>query len=260
MLDGLGAIAESFMAHGLGARTGGERHMVLLRTSRAQLAGETFVGGRIDGGPVVPPETAQRLSCDASVVEVIVDGVALVGVSELDVSELEVCELEVSDDEVSDDEVSDDEVIVGEVTEHQHRARVLDIGRRTRSIPPAIRRALTVRDEGCRFPGCSNTRYVDAHHIKHWADGGETKLENLVLLCHRHHRLVHEGGYSLREDFSFWNPEGRQLHEAATPLPVATEPPPADPVGLIPWVRSADLTMATEGVRWVERRQHSRAG
>jgi hypothetical protein len=73
----------------------------------------------------------------------------------------------------------------------------LDIGRRTRSIPPAIRRALDRRDGGCRFPGCTAKHYVDAHHIQHWADGGETRLDNLLLLCRHHHRLVHEGGYGL---------------------------------------------------------------
>jgi len=71
----------------------------------------------------------------------------------------------------------------------------LSIGRKSRSIPPAIRRALVARDGGCRFPGCTNTRFVDGHHIRHWADGGETSLENLVLLCRHHHRLVHEGGF-----------------------------------------------------------------
>jgi hypothetical protein len=70
----------------------------------------------------------------------------------------------------------------------------LDVGRRTRSIPPALRRALNARDRGCRFPGCTHTRYVDGHHIHHWADGGETKLANLVSLCRFHHRHVHEGG------------------------------------------------------------------
>jgi hypothetical protein len=73
----------------------------------------------------------------------------------------------------------------------------LDVGRKTRAIPPAMRRALDDRDEGhCRFPGCENHRWVDAHHIVHWARGGETKLDNLVLLCGHHHRLVHEGGFS----------------------------------------------------------------
>jgi hypothetical protein len=69
----------------------------------------------------------------------------------------------------------------------------LDIGRKTRSIPPAIRRALNSRDRGCRFPGCTHRRYVDGHHIRHWANGGETKLSNLLTLCRFHHRQVHEG-------------------------------------------------------------------
>jgi len=69
----------------------------------------------------------------------------------------------------------------------------LDVGRKTRSIPPAIRRALKSRDRGCRFPGCPSSRYVDGHHIHHWAHGGETKLSNLVSLCRFHHRQVHEG-------------------------------------------------------------------
>jgi hypothetical protein len=69
----------------------------------------------------------------------------------------------------------------------------LNVGRKTRSIPPAIRRALNARDRGCRFPGCPNTHFVDAHHIHHWAQGGETRLSNLVQLCRFHHRQVHEG-------------------------------------------------------------------
>ncbi len=72
----------------------------------------------------------------------------------------------------------------------------LSIGRRSRSIPPPMRRALRIRDGGCRFPGCTNTRFVDGHHIKHWADGGDTSLDNLVLLCRHHHHLVHEGGFA----------------------------------------------------------------
>jgi hypothetical protein len=72
----------------------------------------------------------------------------------------------------------------------------LSIGRRSRSIPPPMRRALGARDGGCRFPGCTNTRFVDGHHIKHWAEGGETSLDNLVLLCRHHHHLVHEGGFA----------------------------------------------------------------
>jgi len=91
----------------------------------------------------------------------------------------------------------------------------LSVGRKTRTIPPAIRRALKRRDGGCRFPGCSATRFVDAHHIHHWADGGETRLDNLVLLCRRHHRLLHEGGYSIDSrptgEIRFSRPDGRVL-------------------------------------------------
>jgi HNH endonuclease len=69
----------------------------------------------------------------------------------------------------------------------------LSVGRKTRVIPPAMRRALKSRDEGCRFPGCTFHTYVDAHHVEHWADGGETKLSNLITLCRAHHRMVHKG-------------------------------------------------------------------
>ena len=75
--------------------------------------------------------------------------------------------------------------------------KVLNIGRRARTVPAAIRRALSLRDECCRFPGCCETRYVDAHHIEHWADGGETSLDNLVTLCRYHHRQLHQGSYTI---------------------------------------------------------------
>ncbi len=101
---------------------------------------------------------------------------------------------------------------VVEITEDQHGIP-LDVGRKTRTIPPAIRRALKNRDGGCIFPGCCNDRYVDAHHIHHWADGGETKMDNLVLLCRYHHHLVHEGGFGITKDpagtVQFTDPKGR---------------------------------------------------
>ena len=91
----------------------------------------------------------------------------------------------------------------------------LDVGRRTRTIPPAIRRALNARDTGCCFPGCTSRRYVDAHHVEHWADGGETKLSNLVTLCRTHHRLVHEGGIEVHArpggGWRFSRPDGREF-------------------------------------------------
>jgi hypothetical protein len=111
----------------------------------------------------------------------------------------------------------------------------LSVGRRTRSIPPQIRRALDSRDKGCRFPGCENRRWVDAHHIHHWAHGGETRLDNLVVLCRHHHRLVHEGGFSVRRtppgELEFRRPDG-DLIEAAPPLPFQrAAPAPATRAG-----------------------------
>jgi len=88
----------------------------------------------------------------------------------------------------------------------------MSVGRRTRSIPPAVRRALSNRDRGCRFPGCPATQRLHGHHVRHWAEGGETSLDNLVLLCPTHHRLVHEGGFDVERlddgAFRFVNPHG----------------------------------------------------
>ncbi|HKA86578.1 MAG TPA: DUF222 domain-containing protein [Haliangiales bacterium] len=96
----------------------------------------------------------------------------------------------------------------------------LDVGRKTRSVPTALRRALVARDVGCRFPGCAHTRYVDAHHVRHWVDGGETTLANTVLLCTRHHTLVHEGGFRVTTDgdgLRFFDRRGIELPSAGTP-------------------------------------------
>ncbi|HEX6652501.1 MAG TPA: DUF222 domain-containing protein [Thermoleophilaceae bacterium] len=94
--------------------------------------------------------------------------------------------------------------------------RPLSVGRRTRSVPPALRRALQTRDHCCRFPGCTQRRFLHAHHIEHWAHGGATDLDNLVHLCRFHHRLVHEGGYRLersgrRGTLRFRRPDGLPL-------------------------------------------------
>jgi hypothetical protein len=75
--------------------------------------------------------------------------------------------------------------------------RPLTAGRRTRTIPPALRRALRSRDGCCRFPGCTHSRFLHAHHITHWVRGGPTDISNLVMLCSQHHRLVHEAGYTV---------------------------------------------------------------
>jgi Domain of unknown function (DUF222)/HNH endonuclease len=154
-------------------RSSGERYQVVVHADLDALSSESEPGCALADGPALAPETARRLSCDAS----------LVGISE-------------------------------------RNGQTVRVGRKTRTIPPALRRALSARDRGCRFPGCEN-RFVDAHHIQHWARGGRTKLDNLVLLCRRHHRLVHEGGYAIDERMRLYDPWGRQI-------PRVERPPPGD--------------------------------
>jgi len=100
---------------------------------------------------------------------------------------------------------------------HAPDGSVLDVGRRTRAISPSLRRALEHRDRGCRFPGCG-LRLCDAHHVERWADGGATKLANTLLLCRRHHRAVHEGGFRVEllasGEARFYRPDGRRLVDA----------------------------------------------
>ncbi len=103
------------------------------------------------------------------------------------------------------------------VMTHDSDGNILDLGRKTRIISPALRRALTHRDHGCRFPGCG-LKFCDAHHVRHWGRGGETRLDNLVLLCRRHHRCVHEEGYRVQPgpngEFQFLRPDGRPIPAA----------------------------------------------
>jgi Domain of unknown function (DUF222)/HNH endonuclease len=109
-----------------------------------------------------------------------------------------------------------DAAVVGIV---ERDGRPLSVGRRTRTIPPALRRALRSRDDGCQFPGCDHNRYLHAHHIRHWARGGPTSLDNLVQLCSHHHRLVHEGGFAVEragpDSLRFRRPDGVPVPPAA---------------------------------------------
>jgi hypothetical protein len=89
----------------------------------------------------------------------------------------------------------------------------LGIGRKSRLIPTSVERAVRARDRHCCvFPGCRNRRFLACHHVEHWAQGGETNLDNLMLLCTKHHTLVHEGGFTIRKDFrdnwTFFRPDG----------------------------------------------------
>ncbi|HKK29320.1 MAG TPA: HNH endonuclease signature motif containing protein, partial [Alphaproteobacteria bacterium] len=121
---------------------------------------------------------------------------------------------------------------------------------KTRAVPPAIRRALRLRDRGCRFPRCTHTRHVDAHHIRHWADGGETKLSNLVELCRHHHRLLHEGGFGLAmaDDGAlvFTRPDGERIPDRPRPVALA-----GDPARLLDLAhRHLDVTAETWRCHW----------
>ena len=113
-----------------------------------------------------------------------------------------------------------------------HDGEALNIGRRARTIPPAIRRALMLRDHGCGFPGCTHTWFLHAHHIEHWLHGGSTSLDNLVMLCTFHHHLVHEGGWTITAvadgAFVFHSPAGK---------PLAPEPPRERVDDALVWLR-----------------------
>jgi hypothetical protein len=126
------------------------------------------------------------------------------------------------------------------------------VGRKTRTIPPALRRALDSRDRGCRFPGCG-LRFTDAHHVRHWADGGKTGLDNLLLLCSHHHRLVHEEDWKIEwwaeGKPAFIDPKG-QVH-----LSHRTAPPrlQTDPVNVLledHRARGIEPDYLTAGARW----------
>ena len=127
------------------------------------------------------------------------------------------------------------------VMRHDAEGNILDVGRKTRTISPALRRALASRDQQCRFPGCE-ARRCDAHHVRHWADGGATKLENLVLLCRRHHRAVHEEGFGLMLDSEG---QPRFTQPGGDPLPMV----PAVPAWTGDPLAPTDAKLAEEDIR-----------
>ena len=136
---------------------------------------------------------------------------------------------------------------------HAPDGSVASAGRRTRTISPALRRALEARDRGCRFKGCG-LRFTDAHHVRHWADGGETSLGNLLLLCSYHHRLVHEEGWEVelwgRERLpAFIDPRGQVHMGTREAVPEIS----ADPVAVLVEdnrSRGVDPDFYTAGARW----------
>jgi hypothetical protein len=132
---------------------------------------------------------------------------------------------------------------------HDRDGSVLDVGRRRRTVPTSLRRVLDRRDGGCRFPGCG-VRFCDAHHVQHWAEGGATRLDNLLLLCRHHHRRVHEDGWKVtldeRGEVRFHRPDGRLLPDVPERSPV-----PVDSWADLEW-RQGDLEIDpwTATSRW----------
>jgi len=151
-VEALAEVAQAALA--ASDEPGLERARLVVHVDAAALVSDGQGRSDLEDGPVISPETARRLGCDADV-----------------------------------------------VAQVEHDGLPASVGRKRRTVPPAMRRLLAARDdETCCFPGCERTRHLQAHHRRHWAHGGETSLENLVLLCFHHHRLVHEGGYTVEED------------------------------------------------------------
>ena len=113
------------------------------------------------------------------------------------------------------------------IMRHDADGGVTEVGARSRTIPPALRRALHHRDKTCRFPGCGRP-FGQGHHIRHWAHGGPTTLSNLTMLCRTHHRAVHEEGFEVERladgELCFRRPDGQLLAESPVLPPVPADP------------------------------------
>ncbi|MDE2679495.1 MAG: DUF222 domain-containing protein [Gemmatimonadota bacterium] len=137
---------------------------------------------------------------------------------------------------------------------------VLDVGRSSRTVGWRLRKALEARDGGCRFPGCGSRVRTHAHHITHWAHGGATAMDNLVLLCPFHHRTVHEGGWRVEMDErgvpNFFNPLGVRMPVAPAPPDIGGlvsgdgAAPPSQDFGLARWHGQADVSPSEGGSLW----------
>jgi hypothetical protein len=193
--DAMGLVAESALAGGLDPGTRGDRYQVVVHVEAEALAAPEDVSAETSLAPAGQPPVLPYLK----------DGINV---------SAETCRRLACDCSLV-------------VMRHEADGAILDVGRRTRTVPPALRRALAHRDRGCRFPGCGLT-LCDHHHLRHWADGGETKLDNLVRLCRRHHRAVHEEGFTIERmlggELRFLRPDGRVLVEAPPLPPVAADP------------------------------------
>jgi hypothetical protein len=231
--DALAEMAETYLNSEPGSGASADRYQVMVHVTPAALQEEAMVEVLPDGvtavfsDPDVTAVTSKTLAAEMSFLE---DGPHLAAEAAR--------------------RISCDGSILKLVEDEQ--GQPLAIGRKSRTIPPALRRALRVRDRGCRFPGCTHTAYIDGHHVQHWADGGETSLENLVMLCRRHHRMVHEGDYGCERqangDFVFTDPYQRLL--PASPMPVSIDTNPEFGSYIESWLHDLDIDERTCVPHW----------
>ncbi len=207
--DALALVAESALKAGLAPGSSGDRYQVVVHVNEDELQAADS-GRRVSAETPAHSAPTTRATCTHG--EELPTGGAWLGAAHVPVS-AETARRIACD--------------AGKVPMTHANGLILSVGRKTRTIPPPIRRALEFRDQGCRFPGCSS-RHCDAHHVVHWADGGETKLSNLALLCRRHHRLLHEGGFTVRMDdqgaVQFHDPRGQPVEQCPAPPPIGPAP------------------------------------
>ena len=217
--DALGRVAEAALAGGLDKGTRGDRYQVVVHVDAAVLAEEDFPAGTRRGGAEPPADAA--LEGDRDVPAGTPSGPEA---SATAIAAHSVLPFRGDVPAGTSRRIACDAARV--VMTHDSEGNILDLGRKTRVISPALRRALEHRDQGCRFPGCG-VRFCDAHHVRHWAQGGKTRLDNLVLLCRKHHRALHEEGYRMEGashgEFRFLCPDGRPMAEAPPPPPVSDD-------------------------------------
>ena len=196
LCDALGEVASAALDQGLAEREGKARpntYQVLVHVDEAVLEDPHAQGiCEVAGGVGVSAETSRRLSCDAPVL--MVPGV-----------KNHCCD------------------------GHAGKGCKLDLGQSRRRPGAALERAVQTRDEGvCQFPGCENRGHLQLHHVKHWAEGGATSLDNLTLLCSAHHRAVHEGGFTVdrveRGALRFRRPDGVFLLDTPRMVPLSDDP------------------------------------
>ena len=224
--DALALVAESALAGGLDPGSSGGRYQVVVHVNEEELRRRED-GSMVDGVPVHVSAEAANARVSAEAAEGAVSAEAVDAGVSAETPQVNGAWLGDSHVPVSAETARRIACDAGKLRMSHRNGEILSVGRKTRTIPPPIRRALEFRDRGCRFPGCTS-RHCDAHHVHHWADGGETKLSNLVLLCRRHHRLLHEGGFEVRMGadgaVQFFHPRGRPLQESPAPSPVGPYP------------------------------------